>query len=150
VTVLVAAAGSGGTLGGAGMFLKGKNERVKTVRAVVAPGEEIPAGRTLKQVEEIVTINYPEGTFDYTVPCGREAAFMGALSLGKQIFARPGPTSGEAYQAALAWVAAQKAADALDASRNARGLVHVVFICPDSIELYAERVSGSTNYEQVR
>mgnify|MGYP006278728039 CR=1 FL=1 len=150
VTVLVAAAGSGGTLGGAGLFLKSKNPRIKTVRAVVSPGEEIPAGRTLKQIEEIVTIDYPPGTFDYTVPCGRHTAFLAALALGKQVHARPGPTSGEAYQVALTWLEERVRAGELDAMRNQNGFVHVVVVCPDSIELYAERVSGGTNYEQVR
>ncbi len=150
VTAVVASAGSGGTLGGTGLFLKRKNPHIRTIRAVVSPGEEIPAGRTLKQIEEIVTIEYPDGTFDYTMVCSRQQAFLAALNLGKQVHMRPGPTSGEAYQVALDWVGERKKCGELKALRNERGFVHVVVICPDSIELYAERVSGGTNYEHVR
>lgn len=149
-TVIVAAAGSGGTLGGVGMFCKKQNKKVVTVRAVVAPGEEIPAGRTLKQFNEIVTIDYPPSTFDFTLDCGRGVAFTTALALGQQIPGKPGPTSGETHHVAMTWLAKMKRSESgLDPFRNADGNVHIVEIFADSIDLYAERVTGVTNYEAV-
>ena len=150
VTVLVAACGSGGTLAGAGRYLKRQNSSIVTVRAVVAPGEEVAGGRTLKQMEEIVTIPFPVGTFDFTLDCGKVRAYRNALALGEQVHLKPGPTSGEAHQVSLDWLAQMKAKGDLDKYRNAQGCVHVVEIFADSIDLYAERITGATNYEDVR
>jgi len=149
VTVVVAAAGSGGTLGGVGLFLKMQNDRIVTVRAVVAPGEEIPAGRTLAQIKKDVTLPLAPDAFNFTLECHREAALRQAIALGSQIPARPGPTSGEAYQVALDWVAEMKQAGTLDNYRNKHGDVYVAVLLPDSIELYAERITGSLDYSKV-
>jgi len=149
VTVLVAAAGSGGTLGGSGLYLKQQNRNIATVRAVVAPGEEIPAGRTIKQITDDVTIPFPPGTFDFTLECRRKDALRNALALGTQVHARPGPTSGEAHQVAIDWVAQTKQAGDLDRFRNVHGDVYVVVLFPDSIELYAERLTGSLDFSNV-
>lgn len=150
VSVLVAACGSGGTLAGAGMYLKRQNKAIVTVRAVVAPGEEIAGGRTLKQIEEIVTLPFPPGTFDFTLECGKAQAYRNALALGEQVHLKPGPTSGETHQVTLDWVERIKARGELDHYRNSEGFVHVVEIFADSIDLYAERITGATNYEEVR
>ncbi|MFH1178271.1 MAG: pyridoxal-phosphate dependent enzyme [bacterium] len=148
VTVLVGATGSGGTLGGAGLYLKSRNKKIVTVRAVAAPGEEIPAGRTLKQMEEIVTIPYPENTFDFTLDCDKKSAYLNALALGEQIHSKPGPTSGETHKVTIKWIDGMKRVGNLDRYRNSSGNVHVVEIFADAIDLYAERITGGTNYTE--
>jgi len=134
VDVFVAGVGTGGTVTGAGAFLKSKNPDVKIIAVEPKDSPVLSEGRSgSHKIQGIGAGFVPEvldtGVYDEIIPVSNEDAFATGRRIGKEEGVLVGISSG-----AAAWAALQVAARPEFAGKN------VVVLLPDSGDRYLSTV----------
>ena len=134
VDVFVAGVGTGGTVTGAGAFLKSKNPDVKIIAVEPKDSPVLSEGRSgSHKIQGIGAGFVPEvldtGVYDEIIPVSNEDAFATGRRIGKEEGVLVGISSG-----AAAWAALQVAARPEYAGKN------VVVLLPDSGDRYLSTV----------
>jgi len=106
VDILVAGVGTGGTISGAGSYLKEKNEAVKVIAVEPATSPLLSKGHAGAHKIQGIGANFiPEtlntSIYDEIIPVGNEDAFAAARNIGKQEGILVGISSGAALHAAI-------------------------------------------------
>lgn len=134
VDAFVAGVGTGGTVTGAGAFLKSKNPDVKIIAVEPKDSPVLSEGRSgSHKIQGIGAGFVPEvldtGVYDEIIPVSNEDAFATGRRIGKEEGVLVGISSG-----AAAWAALQVAARPEFAGKN------VVVLLPDSGDRYLSTV----------
>ncbi|MEI8270125.1 MAG: pyridoxal-phosphate dependent enzyme, partial [bacterium] len=135
LSVFTASIGTGGTITGAGGYLKSKKSNIKVIGTAIKKGSHIPGPRGEIEINKL-GIEW-KGTVDEVVPVDSKSAFSKSLELVRLgIFV--GPSTGMQLAAILTKIKEYKKKNLLKELRNKEGEVVCCFLACDSMVPYID------------
>jgi cysteine synthase len=142
----------GGTMGtclGLERYVREKHLPTKIVPVMCAPGEAVPAARTLARVKRDVQNGWPDVFDEADIAYGsRHAAFLASFQSWREVPVQIGPSSGLALASAFGVIEQRLSAGTLDELRSDAGTVEVVVFCPDDARQYLHLYFGELTQEE--
>ncbi|OAV99951.1 hypothetical protein PTTG_08614 [Puccinia triticina 1-1 BBBD Race 1] len=128
IKVIVAPAGTTGTLTGTATYLRSVKPDIIAVGAFTTPGERIPGPRTLDLMREV---NFPwKQVTDEVIEIGTREAYNNSMLLCRMGIVA-GPSSGMSLAAVYSFLERRKSQGSLDELRDEEGDITCVFLCCD-------------------
>jgi len=135
LSIFVASIGTGGTILGAGSYLKSKNKKVKIIGTAIKEGSSIPGPRGEGMIDKL---GFPwRKAVDEVIAMDEKSAYGGSLELIRAgLFV--GPSTGMQYRALLSKIKEYKRKKTLKNLRNKRGEVLATFVACDTMFPYID------------
>ncbi|MEK7569377.1 MAG: pyridoxal-phosphate dependent enzyme [Patescibacteria group bacterium] len=150
LSLLVSSIGTGGTILGAGSYLKDRNKKIKVVGVAIKEGSSIPGPRGEGMIDRL-GLPWRKATDEVVAINGREA-YGGSLELIRSgLFV--GPSTGMQYRGLLKKLAEYKRKKSLKSLRNHRGEVLACFVACDTMFPYIDdyfKVLPSKNFSKIK